>query len=1231
MAQFNADILLKVAADKALADIGKVERAVGKLQDTRVRLRVEGQREVDALGKSFKRLITIGRGLTAAGGLGTLALILRDINRTPIVGGGLDRLPSVVGAATKSLGAFTEAVLNAAQAQPGLAIGLTTATVAAIAFAPQISRAAKDTLRLAKAAAEAQIPLERAFQQAGLSLRNFSSDFGDASAAVDLYRKRIFELSETVSNLGRRQSALQNALNNTNSSSDTALKIAGKLVDITRRLNNEQDAQNDLLREAAGLQPQTVRDAEVSRRRALLSSRRIREERAQEAADALRNLRELEAAESAAARTRLAAAAAEKTQKLEEQARAAREANDAIRALERSESEAARARLASGARPVVDRRGAQASEFPFGPQQRTSGRTRFRSDVDNDRIDAAMIAAMRRRREAFYKWEAQQPRTVYQSWQSSFFAPIAQNFQRLQKTGSSAFKGITGSLRSGAIGGAFPLLFGQSGQAAVGGLIGGLLGGGQGGFAGSLVGTLIGDLQAARDRVRELGLELGFTSEQAKILDEAFAGVGQDSDKLEAAIANIRGIGLSATETASAIQISVELADEYGGKIDKITQAIADVGESGKVNIAALNKFTAQGIPIQDRLAEKFGVSRTKLLEMAKDGEISVQQLYDELTKLGIEAEKSANKGKTGFDRFAQSAKGLALAIADGAGVILKTLVPALDAVLVRLANIISEATRALSLLTDVQIGGLSKAISSSAGFRSIGFGSKTNIDAITKQLKELNPALAQNSDDIVKYRKVLENARVELSKYNGQLGEYSVNTAQRALSAAQAAVNARELALPKEPITATSAISSITAPSQLSAGGSGDKSQSRILALQEELRLAQQLAGINEKIRGAQFDEDRELQLRLQGEAQRAKLASDIAQVKLSDVPVAEKALQIAKLELDIRESLRDETLELAELERDRLRNFKNTIDGLNLELASANAITRAERDRLKIEKERLALRDNKDLTQDQKDQIIAAKKALLDAQAPLKAYRTELERSLTDTEAQIVRMAQTIETEIGSAMSSAITGVITGTQTVEQAMASMFENIGKAFIDMATQMIAKALILKVLGIFGGGANMGGSGYYDSMTGLGTAGPNFGLADGGPVDPNGVHLVGERGPELFVPGQSGMVVPNDIFDATRQALASSGGTDQAFSENSEALAVANSYTRERMFERERQTMLTGAGGSTTVQTQVINNVEYATIDQVQEVANLSAKRARAQVFSDMRNRPSTRASLGMG
>ena len=41
---------------------------------------------------------------------------------------------------------------------------------------------------------------------------------------------------------------------------------------------------------------------------------------------------------------------------------------------------------------------------------------------------------------------------------------------------------------------------------------------------------------------------------------------------------------------------------------------------------------------------------------------------------------------------------------------------------------------------------------------------------------------------------------------------------------------------------------------------------------------------------------------------------------------------------------------------------------------------------------------------------------------------------------------------------MSNAITGVIDGTDR-RRSLRDMFANIGKAFIDMATQMIAKAL----------------------------------------------------------------------------------------------------------------------------------------------------------------------------
>ena len=62
---------------------------------------------------------------------------------------------------------------------------------------------------------------------------------------------------------------------------------------------------------------------------------------------------------------------------------------------------------------------------------------------------------------------------------------------------------------------------------------------------------------------------------------------------------------------------------------------------------------------------------------------------------------------------------------------------------------------------------------------------------------------------------------------------------------------------------------------------------------------------------------------------------------------------------------------------------------------------------------------------------------------------------------------------------MSTALVGLIDGTKTAQEAFADMFKNIGKAFIDMATQMIAKQLILialqSLLKALGGGTGIPG------------------------------------------------------------------------------------------------------------------------------------------------------------
>jgi hypothetical protein len=143
------------------------------------------------------------------------------------------------------------------------------------------------------------------------------------------------------------------------------------------------------------------------------------------------------------------------------------------------------------------------------------------------------------------------------------------------------------------------------------------------------------------------------------------------------------------------------------------------------------------------------------------------------------------------------------------------------------------------------------------------------------------------------------------------------------------------------------------------------------------------------------------------------------------------------------------------------------------------------------------------------------------------------EKERKLAEeTAAAFERMSQTIATDI----SDGIKGMIRGTSTLND----MLNNVLNKLIDAAFNMamfgnmqgtlggggLFGSILGGLGGIFGGGM-MGGGGYFDPITGLGTAGPNFGLANGGIARGRKTHLVGERGPELFTPGVTGTVTPN--------------------------------------------------------------------------------------------------------
>jgi TP901 family phage tail tape measure protein len=157
--------------------------------------------------------------------------------------------------------------------------------------------------------------------------------------------------------------------------------------------------------------------------------------------------------------------------------------------------------------------------------------------------------------------------------------------------------------------------------------------------------------------------------------------------------------------------------------------------------------------------------------------------------------------------------------------------------------------------------------------------------------------------------------------------------------------------------------------------------------------------------------------------------------------------------------------------------------------------------------------------------------------AQQKIDEYKTKL-AELQDP----INMAQLGAQGIGDAFSSSFQGIITGTQTAQEALASFFQNIAKSFLDMATEIIAQMVIMyafkQLLGLFGGGGSgIGAVGNFSGAFSGTTASFNpasFGMgllpgrAKGGPVSSGQTYMVGERGPELFVPGRSGTIVAND-------------------------------------------------------------------------------------------------------
>lgn len=349
--------------------------------------------------------------------------------------------------------------------------------------------------------------------------------------------------------------------------------------------------------------------------------------------------------------------------------------------------------------------------------------------------------------------------------------------------------------------------------------------------------------------------------------------------------------------------------------------------------------------------------------------------------------------------------------------------------------------------------------------------------------------------------------------------------------------------------------------------GGGGRKArggkgrESRLPELTEELSLAKQIFSIDQQIAQAQLADNQLTVLRLNGDKEQLRIASEISKIKLQkDIPAAEQLKQIEILRLQsetkrletnvaLQQQIQQElkaveqammniaTTAAAELE-DRKSYERLVAEGLAPAMAQitveVNRQFAIEVEKLKmLEKQiqgQIALLEAKqNQTAEDKEQLrilherlkltqqgITGAPALVGATIESRAQKQALENKpqtamgfLTEAsdnaQKELAKLTnwgfQAVEgaKSIGSAFGQAFKDIASGSMSAQEALASMMQSIADHFLDMAAQIIAQQITMMIYGLILKALGvMGGLGSMGSGGGFGSWSGPSGAGAGG-------------------------------------------------------------------------------------------------------------------------------------
>jgi TP901 family phage tail tape measure protein/lambda family phage tail tape measure protein len=267
-------------------------------------------------------------------------------------------------------------------------------------------------------------------------------------------------------------------------------------------------------------------------------------------------------------------------------------------------------------------------------------------------------------------------------------------------------------------------------------------------------------------------------------------------------------------------------------------------------------------------------------------------------------------------------------------------------------------------------------------------------------------------------------------------------------------------------------------------------------------------------------------------------------ADIQLTALDQLEEENRLLSRRLEVGEDLAEAERLLEQMKRDGLQTTDATLDRLVFEVRWQRLLREAIRDRMKAEREKQRLQDREDRLTRQVARRINIQDRLLEQAAALQ--RAKDQNLITD--GQLIEAMEDLQLrslEASTAMEDGFTRAFIKIRREAEDLASVGEDVANVFADTATdalvnfaetgqfsfkefanailqdliRIIARLLVVQAISAFLPGAGAAGIGAAATI-----AQPR---AEGGTVQPNRSFVVGENGPELFVPDRTGTIVPN--------------------------------------------------------------------------------------------------------